>query len=152
MYRHRGAIFGRMLLYLGGCQMIQYGRTAMWRRRQHTATRAFLVLAMVLASLWVGGLVSSAAGNSADRLAAGRSLPGVEPAAPPERVPALRPPVQRSIQSGRLAPVLLGMLAAAFAVVHGVGAERLRAGLAAARSLVQLTQLEARAPPSLQSA
>ena len=132
--------------------MIQYGRTAMWRRRQHTATRAFLVLAMVLASLWAGGLVSSAAGNSADRLAAGRSLPGVEPAAPPDRVPALRPPVQRSTQSGRLAPVLLGMLAAAFAVVHGVGAERLRAGLAAARSLVQLTQLEARAPPSLQSA
>ena len=141
-----------MLLYLGGCQMIQYGRTAMWRRRQHTATRAFLVLAMVLASLWAGGLVSSAAGNSADRLAASRSLPGVEPAAPPERVPALRPPVQRSTQSGRLAPVLLAMLAAAFAVVHGVGAERLRAGLAAARSLVQLTQLEARAPPSLQSA
>jgi hypothetical protein len=131
--------------------MIQYGRTAMWRRRQHTATRAFLVLAMVLASLWAGELVSSAAGNSADQLAASHSLPGVEPAAPPDRVPALRPPVQRSTQSGRLVPVLLGMLAAA-TVVHGVGAGRLRSGLAAARSLVRLTQLEARAPPALQSA
>ncbi len=131
--------------------MIQYGRTAMWRRRRHTATRAFLVLAMVLASLWAGELVSSAAGSSADLLAASHSLPGVEPAAPPDRVPALRPPVQRSTQSGRLVPVLLGMLAAA-TVVHGVGAGRLRSGLAAARSLVQLTQLEARAPPALQSA
>jgi hypothetical protein len=122
--------------------MIQYGRPAMWRRRRHTATRAFLVLAMVLASLWAGELVSSAAGSSADLLAASHSLPGVEPAAPPDRVPALRPPVQRSTQSGRLVPVLLGMLAAAFTVVHGVGAGRLRSGLAAARSLVQLTQLE----------
>ena len=167
MYRHRGArrddppspvptnrraSSGRLQLYLGGCQMIQYGRTAMWRRRQHTATRAFLVLAMVLASLWAGGLVSSAAGNSADRLAAGRSLPGVEPAAPPDRVPALRPPVQRLTQSGRLAPVLLGMLAAAFAAAYGVAAGRLRSGFAAGRSLVQRTQLAARAPPFLQSA
>ena len=139
-------------LVLGGGQMFQYGRTAMWRRRQHTAPGAFLVLAMVLAPLWAGGLVSSAAGNSADQLAASHSLPGVEPAAPPDRMPALRPPVQRSTQSGRLVPVLLGMLAAAFTVVHGVGARRLRSGLAAARSPVQLTQLEARAPRALQSA
>ena len=121
-------------------------------QRQHSATRAFLVLAMVLASLWAGGLASSAAGNAADQLAASRSLPGVEPAAPRDRVPALRPPDQRPSQSGRLVPVLLGMLAAALAVGYGVGAGRLRSGLAAGRSLVQRTQLEARAPPSLQPA
>jgi hypothetical protein len=132
--------------------MIQYGRTAMRMQRQHSATRAFLVLAMVLASLWAGGLVSSAAGNAADQLAAGRSLPGVEAAAAGDRVPALRPPDQRPSQSGRLVPVLLGMLAAALAVGCGLGAGRLRSGLAAGRSLVPRTQLAARAPPSLQSA
>ena len=124
----------------------------MWMQRQHSATRAFLVLAMVLASLWAGGLASLAVGNAADQLAASRSLPGVEPAAPRDRVPALRPPDQRPSQSGRLVPVLLGMLAAALAVGYGVGAGRLRSGLAAGRSLVQRTQLEARAPPSLQPA
>ena len=121
-------------------------------QRRHPATRVFLVLAMVLAWLWAGGLASSAAGNAADQLAASRSPPGVEPAAPRDRVPALRPPDQRPSQSGRLVPVLLGMLAAALAVAYGVGARRLRSGLAAGRSLVQRTQLAARAPPSLQSA
>lgn len=121
-------------------------------QRQHSATRAFLVLAMVLASLWAGGLASSAVGNAADQLAASGSLPGVEPAAPRDRVPALRPPDLRPSQSGRLVPVLLGMLAAALTVGCGVGAGRLRSGLAAGRSLVQLTQHAARAPPSLQSA
>jgi hypothetical protein len=133
--------------------MIQYGRTAMRMQRQQSATRTFLVLAMVLASLWAGGgLVASAAGSSADQLTGSRSLPGVEPAAPPDRVPALRPSLQRPTQSGRLVSVLVGVVAAAFAVVCGVGASRLRSGLAAARSLVRLTQLEARAPPFLQPA
>jgi hypothetical protein len=132
--------------------MIQYGQTAMRARRQQSATRVFLVLAMVLASLWAGGLASSAVGDSADQLAASRSLPGIEPAAPTDRVPALRPPVQRPAPSGRLLPVLLGMVAAAFTVAYGVGAGRLRSRLAAARSLVRLAGLEARAPPSLQPA
>jgi hypothetical protein len=121
-------------------------------QRQHSATRAFLVLAMVLASLWAGGPAASAVGSPADLLAASRALPGVEPAAPPDRVPALRPPVQRPAQSGRLVPVLVGVLAAALTVAWGVGAGRRRSGRVAAPSLVQLTQLEARAPPSLQSA
>jgi hypothetical protein len=132
--------------------MIQYGQSAMQLQRPQLPTRASLVLVMVLASLWVGGLASSAAGSSADQLATSHSPPGIEPAAPPDRVPALRLPVQRPTQSGRLVPVLLGMLAAAFAVAFGVGAGRLRSSLATARSLVQLTQLEARAPPRLQSA
>jgi hypothetical protein len=121
-------------------------------QRQHSATRVFLVLAMVLASLWAGGLASSAAGRSADQVAASRAVPGLEAAAPRDRVPALRPPVQRPTQRGRLVPLLLGMLAATLAVAYGVGAGRLRSSLAAGRSLVQRTQLAARAPPSLRSA
>jgi hypothetical protein len=140
-----------LLLYLGDRQLIQYGRTAMRMQRQHPATSAFLVLAMVLASLWAGGLASSAGGNSADQLASSRSLPGVEPVAPRDRVPALRPADQRPTRSGRL-PVLLGMLAAALTVGHGVGAGRLRSGLVRARSLTRCSRLEARAPPILQSA
>lgn len=132
--------------------MIQYGRTAMRMQRQHSATRVFLVLAMVLASLGAGALASSAAGGAADQLAASRSRPGLESAAPRDRVPALRLPDQRPSQSGRLLPVLLGMLAGACALVYGVGAGWLWSGLAAGRSLVQLTELAARAPPSLQSA
>jgi len=88
--------------------MIQYGQTAMRMQRRHSTTRVFLVLAMVLASLWAGGLASSAAGNAADQLAASRSLPGLEAVAPRDRVPALRPPDQRPSQSGRLVPLLLG--------------------------------------------
>jgi hypothetical protein len=141
-----------LLAYLGDRQMIQYGQTAMRMQRQPSATRAFLVLAMVLASLWAGGLASSAAGDAADQLAASRALPGLEPAAPRDRVPALRPPVQRPAQSGRLVPVLLGILGAACAVASGVGAGRLRSGVARAGSLVQLAHGEARAPPSLQPA
>jgi hypothetical protein len=140
-----------LLVYLGDRQMIQYGQTAMRMQRQHSATRAFLVLAMVLASLWAGGLASSAAGDAADQLAASRALPGLEPAAPRDRVPALRPPVQRPAQSVRLVPVLLGILAAC-AVACGVGAGRLRSGVARAGSLVQLAQGAARAPPFLQPA
>jgi hypothetical protein len=121
-------------------------------QRQQSATRVFLVLAIVLVSLWAGGLASSAVGSSADQLAASRSLPGVEPAALPDRVPPLRPAADRPGPSGRLVPVLLGMLVAAFAVGYGLGAGRLGSGLAAARSLVQRTQLEARAPPLLQPA
>jgi hypothetical protein len=120
--------------------------------RGRPATRMVLVLAVLLGSLWAAGLATPAAGNAADQLAASRSLPGLEAAAPRDRVPALRPPDQRPSQSGRLVPVLLGMLAAALTVGFGVGARRLRSGLAAGRSLVQRTQLEARAPPSLQSA
>jgi hypothetical protein len=139
--------------HLGGCRLIQYGRTAMRMQGQHPATRAFLVLAMALGSLWAGGwLASAGAANPADQLTDGRSLPGVAPAALRDRIPALRPPVQRSRQSARLVPLLVGMVAAACSVGYGVDAARRRSRLAMARSLAQLTQLEARAPPSLQPA
>jgi hypothetical protein len=146
------AVAGEVPLHLGVRQRIQYGQSAMWMQRQHSAARVYLVLAMVLASLWAGGLAASAAGRSADQVAASRAVPGVEAAAPRDRVPALRPPVQRLTQSGRLVPLLLGVLATALAVAYGLGAGRLRSGLARARSLVQLAQGAARAPPFLQSA
>ena len=82
--------------------MIQYGPTAMRMQRQHSATRVFLVLAVVLASLGAGALASSGAGGAADQLAASRSRPGLESAAPRDRVPALRPPDQHlTIRVGR---------------------------------------------------
>jgi hypothetical protein len=146
------AIAGEVLVHLGGCQRIQYGQSAMRMQRQHSAARVFLVLAMVLASLWAGELASSAAGRSADQVAASRAGPGVEAAAQRDRVPALRPPVQHPTKSGRLVPLLLGMLATALAVAYGVGAGRLRSGSARARSLVRLALGAARAPPFLQPA
>jgi hypothetical protein len=153
----RDEVAGRVLVHgwsrhLGVCQRIQYGRTAMRMQRQQSATRVFLVFAIALVSLWAGGLASSAVGNSADQLAASRSLPGVEQAAPPDRVPALRPPGERPSPSGRLLPVLLGMLAAALAVACGPHARRLRSGPARPRSLVRGTARGARAPPPLQPA
>ena len=153
----RDEVVGRVLVHgwsrhLGVCQRIQYGRTAIRMQRKQSATRVFLVFAIVLVSLWVGGLASSAVGNSADQLATSRSLPGVEPAALRDRVPALRPPVERPSQSGRLVPVLLGMLVAALAVACGPHARRLWSSPARARSLVRATARGARAPPSLQPA
>jgi len=120
--------------------------------RQRRATLGLAVLAVLLGSLWSGGLVASAAGNLADQLAASRSLLGVEPAVLPDRAPALRPAAERLEPGGRLVPVLLGMPAAALAVLYGLGVGRLRASSAPAPSLVQLTQLVARAPPRLQPA
>ena len=80
------------------------------------------------------------------------SLPGVEPAALPDRLPVLRPLVDGSGQSGRLVPVLGGMLVATLAVALRRSARRPRSGLARARSLVLRAHLEPRAPPALQPA
>jgi hypothetical protein len=121
-------------------------------QRQQSVTRMFLVLAMVLASLWAGGLAVSAMGDPADQLAASRPLPGIESAILRDRLPALGALVERPGPSGRLVPVLLGMLVAVLAVVYGVCAGRLRSGRGRVRSLVQFTQREARAPPLLQPA
>jgi hypothetical protein len=120
--------------------------------KRQQATRVLLVLAMVLASVWTGRLAASAADHPTNHLTASRPLPGIDAAILRDRLPALRPPVQRLTQSGRLVPLLLGVLATALAVAYGVGAGRLRSGLARARSLVQLAQGAARAPPFLQSA
>jgi hypothetical protein len=124
----------------------------MQANRQQLATRVLLVLAVLLVSVCMGSHAAPAAGQPINYLTASRALPGIEPAVLRDRLPALRPPVDRSGQSGRLVPVLLGMLVAALTVGYGRSARRLRSGMARAGSLVQRTQLEARAPPLLQSA
>ena len=80
-------------------------------RRPHLTT-AFVVVAVLLGSLWAGGLAVPAAGGPAGQLTAGASLPGIEPAALPDRVPALRPAAERPGPDGRLLPLLLGLLTA----------------------------------------
>jgi hypothetical protein len=115
------------------------------------ATTGLVVLALLLGSLGAGGSALPAAGVPAGQLASGASLPGIEPAALPDRGPALRPAAERPIPGGRLVP-LLGMLIASVAIAHGVRASRRRFGLAPARSLVPSAPRGPRAPPHLQSA
>jgi hypothetical protein len=119
--------------------------------RQQSATRVLLAFAVVLGSLWAGGLAAGSA-DPADQLAAIRTHPGIQPATLGDRAPALRPPVGRPDPTGRLVPVLLGMLVAALAAAGAIRAGRSRPGLARARSLARSTRLEPRAPPSLQPA
>jgi hypothetical protein len=120
-------------------------------RRQSGAT-ALVVLAVLLGSLWAGGLARPAAGDPTGQLAASRPLAGIEPATLRDRAPALRPAAGRPDPGGRLLPLLAGMLVAALGVAGMAGAGRPRPVLARARSLVRRTQLEARAPPLLQPA
>jgi hypothetical protein len=103
----------------------------MGTQRQQPATRALLVLVVVLGSLWVGGIAASAAADAADQLAAIHTQPGFEPAALPDRIPVLRPAAERPDPGGRLLPLLLGLLAAPVAVACGARATapvRLRSG------------------------
>ena len=123
----------------------------MWTQRQQPATRVLLALAVVLGSLWVGGLAARPA-DTPDGLAAIHTQPGIEPAVLRDRAPALRPPVDRSDPSGRLLPALLGMLAAALAAAGGMRSGRSRPGMARVRSLARATRLEPRGPPSFQPA
>jgi hypothetical protein len=118
-------------------------------RRPHLTT-AIVVLAVLLGSLWAGGLAVPAAGGPAGQLTAGASLPGIEPAPLPDRAPALRPSVERPGPDGRLLPLLLGLLAASLAVTYGMGARRRRPSLAPVRSLVLSASRCPRAPPRLQ--
>jgi hypothetical protein len=120
-------------------------------QQRHAAT-GLVVLAVLLGSLWAGSLAASAAGNPADQLAASRSLLGLEPAAPPDRVPALRPAAERPDPGGRLLPLLLGLLAASLTVASGVPARRPRSNLAPARTPVLSAPWGPRAPPRLQPA
>jgi hypothetical protein len=120
-------------------------------QRQQPATRVLLALAVLLGSLWVGGLAAQAT-DAADRLAAFHTQPGFEPAVLGDRGPALRPPVDRPDPGGRLLPAPVGMLVAALVAARGSRAGRSQPGLVRARSLAGSTRLEPRAPPSLQTA
>ena len=119
--------------------------------RQQSATRVLLALAVVLGSLWVGGLAARSA-EAADQLAAIHTQPAIQPATLGDRTSALRPSLGRSGPTSRLMPVLLGMLVAAVAVAGAMPAGRSRPGMARAWSLARSTRLEARGPPSLQPA
>ena len=118
--------------------------------RRQQATRVLVALAVLLGSLWAGGLVA-AAGNPAE-LAAHHPQMGIQPAALRDRLLGARPPVERPGPQGRLVPLLLGALAAALVATHGLPAGWLRPGLARGRWLVRPAPLAARAPPHLQSA
>jgi hypothetical protein len=119
--------------------------------RQRWATTGLVVLAVLLGSLWAGTLAASGAGSPADGLASSRSTLA-EAAVPPDRAPVLRPMAERPDRSGRLLPLLLGMVVAALAASFGPGVRRPRSDLAPVRPLVWPGRLDARAPPSLQPA
>jgi hypothetical protein len=119
--------------------------------RQQQATRMLLVLAVLLGSLWTGGLVAATAGSPTELATHHRQL-GIQPAALRDRLLVARQPVERPGPQGRLVPLLLGALAAALVAAHGPRAECRRAGLARGGSLVGSARLAARAPPHLQSA
>jgi hypothetical protein len=119
--------------------------------RQQPVARILLVLAVLLASLWAGGLFASTAGGTALGLAAGRAQPGIQPAALRDRALAGRP-VEQPNPQGRVAPLLLGALAGALAVAHRLLAGWLGRYPTRGRSLVRSSPPAARAPPHLQSA
>ena len=81
-------------------------------QRQQPATRVLLALAVVLGSLWVGGLAARPA-DTPDGLAAIHTQPGFEPAVLRDRAPMLRPLANRSDPSVRLLPVIYGLEVAA---------------------------------------
>ena len=121
-------------------------------QRQQSTLRAFLVLAMVLASLWAGGPAVSAGAKHKGQLADGASLPGIESAALPDRVPAVRPSAERSDPGGRVLSLLLGLVAASLTVAFGTAARRHRSGLVPARFPARSAPRGPRAPPRLQPA
>jgi len=120
-------------------------------RRQH-ATRGFLVLAVLFASLWTGGLVASTVGDTAGGLATSRTQPGIQPAALRDRALAVRPLVERPGWQGLPVPLLLGALAAVLTAARRLLAGWLGPCPTRGRSLVRASPLAARAPPHLQSA
>jgi hypothetical protein len=123
-------------------------------RRRQLGTRALLVLAVALASLWAGGLAAGGlgAGDPATQLAAGRSLQGIDAAVAPQRLPSLRPASERPEPAGRQVPLLLGALVPALALAYRTRAGERRPGIARARSLAPAVPRGARAPPRLQPA
>ena len=120
-----------------------------WRRHR---TTGLVVLAVLLGSLWAGGLAVPAADGHAWRLAGGASPPGVELAALPDRAPALRPAAERPELGGRLLPLLAAVLAASVAVAGRAYGRRGRSRLAPARPPVRSASRGPRAPPRLQPA
>jgi hypothetical protein len=120
--------------------------------RQQRGATALVVLAVLLGSLWAGGLAQPAPGDPTGQLAASHPPAGIEPAVLRDRGPALRPSAGPPGPGGRLLPLLAGMLVAALGVAGMAGAGRPRPAPPRARSLVRAAPRGARAPPLLQPA
>jgi hypothetical protein len=120
--------------------------------RRRLATTGLVVLAVLLGSLWAGGGAAGPDPAPAGQLAAGAALPGIEPGAPPDRIPVLRPSAQRPDPGGRLLPLLDGLLAASLTAASRRPAGRRRSGPAPARSPAPATPRGPLAPPRLQPA
>jgi hypothetical protein len=121
-------------------------------QRQRRATTMTVVLAVLLGSLWVGGLHPSAAGGPGGRLDGTRPVAGVEAAVLGDRAPALRPLAERPGPGGRLPPLLAGLALAALAAGSGLAGRRPRSDPAPVGSLAWPSPRDARAPPFLQPA
>jgi hypothetical protein len=111
---------------------MQHGRIAMRGNRQQLATRVVLMLTVLLASVWTAS-PAPAASHATDQLTASRPLPGIEPTILRDRLPVVRPLVERQGQGGRLPLALLVVLVAALAVAYRRYAGWSRPGLAPAR-------------------
>jgi hypothetical protein len=112
--------------------------------------RMLLALAAVLGSLWAGGITAPAVGDPAGSLTAGHARAAVEAAVLRDRVPSLRPPLDRPGPWG--AALLIGAAAAALAGALRWRAVQVRHHLAGVRSLAAAASLGARSPPRLQPA
>ena len=143
---------GQHRVAVGRPREVRYRRTTMRvNRLRHPAT-GLVVLAALLGTLWAGGLAAPASGEQATQLTGGATLPWIEPAVPPDRVPALRPSAERPDPGGRLTPLLLGLLVASVTVAYGVRPGRLRSSSARARPPTPPAPVGGRAPPHLQPA
>jgi hypothetical protein len=86
----------------------------MQMNRQQLSINAWFALALMLGSLWVGGLETTSADDASDYLA-NHPQKRVQSAALPDLVVALRPAPERSGSFGRLVRLLLAVLVAAHA-------------------------------------
>jgi hypothetical protein len=129
----------------------QYGPTAMQMNRQRLSMHAWFALALMLGSLWVGGLATAPAGDAPDSLAAKRAQQRMQSAALPDRVVALRRAPQRSGWFGRLVRVL-AVLVPAYTAGYWRRAAGPRPGRTRAGLWSRFAPLPARAPPCFQPA
>ena len=133
------------------CRSLQYGPTAMQMNRKRLSINAWFALALMLGSLWVGGLATTSAGDPSDYLAK-RAQQRMQSAALPDLVVALRPAPERSGSFGRLVRSPLAVLVAACAAGYWRRAAGPRPGLTRVKPRACSAPRQARAPPCLQPA
>jgi hypothetical protein len=158
--RWRWQIMTNAVLRLGICsrpglvgvrRILQYGPTAMQVNRRLSINTLF-ALALVLGSLWIGGLAAAAVGDVSEYLATEHAQQRMQSAVLPDLVVVLRPAPERFSSFGRLERLLLAVLVSAGAAGDRRRVAGPRPGLTRAGSRVCSTPLQARAPPCLQPA